>query len=90
MQEALTNVLKHAEAAGVNILLERRRSMLCMAIEDNGVGFDPQAAAHKRAGRRRLGLVGMQERASLAGGTVEIESAPGAGTTVFVRVPLAR
>lgn len=88
VQEALTNVLKHARASAVSILLEQRRDELRLVIEDNGVGFNPQAPAHRRSGRRRLGLVGMQERATLAGGGLEIESAPGAGTTIYVRIPL--
>jgi PAS domain S-box-containing protein len=89
VQEALTNILKHAGAQTVNILVERRRTELRVAIEDDGRGFDPKSPAHRRSGRRRLGLVGMQERATLAGGSVEIESAPGHGATIFLRIPLS-
>ena len=56
-------------------------------IEDDGVGFDTDAA-HKTGSDRGLGLIGMSERAAIIGGTVEIESSPGKGTTVYVRVPL--
>ena len=87
-QEALTNVLRHAQARRVSVLLERRPDLVSLIVEDDGAGFD--AAAVFQAARRRgkLGLLGMQERVALAGGTIEIESTPGAGTTVFARIPL--
>ena len=86
VQEALTNVLKHARASAVSIVLERQRTYLRLAVEDNGVGFDLQAV---RDGPR-LGLVGIRERAALAGGSVEIETAPNAGTTLYVQIPVQR
>lgn len=89
MQEALTNVLKHAKASAVSVLLERRHAQLRVIIEDNGIGFDEDVLTHRPGDGRRLGLVGMKERAALAGGWVEIETAPGAGTTLFVQIPLA-
>jgi two-component system, chemotaxis family, CheB/CheR fusion protein len=87
-QEALNNTHKHARASRVSILLERRNTDAVLIIDDDGVGFeiDEQAAT---AGRERgLGLLGMRERAAVIGGTLEIESHPGRGTSVFVRVPL--
>jgi signal transduction histidine kinase len=81
-------VLKHAGASAVNIVLERRRAELRIIIEDNGVGFQPEAIGDSDGGRRRLGLVGIHERALLAGGRVEIESAPGEGTTLYVKIPI--
>ncbi len=85
-QEALTNVTRHANAKRVSVLLERRPELISLIIEDDGVGFD--AGNQASAAQGKLGLLGMRERVTLAGGTLEIESTPGAGTTVFVRVPL--
>ena len=59
-----------------------------LIVEDNGRGFDAQAVLKAPDAHGRLGLLGMQERVILANGTIEIESTPGAGTTVFVRIPL--
>jgi len=85
-QEALTNVTRHANAKRVSVLLERRPDHVSLIVEDDGVGFD--AAIQAFAAQGKLGLLGMRERVILAGGTLEIESTPSAGTTVFVRVPL--
>ena len=84
-QEALNNVLKHANARRVAVILECRDNQLVLVIEDDGVGFDKETAG---AAERGMGLIGMQERAALIGGTLEIEAGPGAGTTIFVRAPL--
>lgn len=83
-QEALTNVVRHAHASRVVVELRQRGSTLRLSIRDDGVGFDVQAAAHGA----NLGLVGMQERVLLVDGKLTIESAPGHGTTVRVRLPL--
>ena len=83
-QEALTNVAKHANATNVEIILERRGSYVSLVIEDNGKGFDP---ATEESGHG-FGLLGMRERAALVGAAVEIESSPGAGTTIFVRMTI--
>lgn len=88
VQEALTNVLKHAQASTVSVILERRLKELQLIIEDNGVGFDPNAVDSQEEGRRSLGLIGMKERAALVGGWVDLETAPGVGTTVYVHIPL--
>ena len=85
-QEALTNVTRHANAKRVSVLLERRPDLVSLIVEDDGGGFD--AGNQASAAQGKLGLLGMRERVTLAGGTLEIESTPGAGTTVFVRVPL--
>ncbi|HKX30280.1 MAG TPA: ATP-binding protein [Blastocatellia bacterium] len=85
-QEALNNVSKHARAGQVDVILESRGGQIILIIEDDGVGFDPQAQADADAAAKGLGLVGMRERAMLAGGTLEVESSPGQGTTVFVRL----
>jgi PAS domain S-box-containing protein len=83
-QEALNNIAKHACARHVEIILERRSEQVSLIVEDDGVGFDP---AEMDGQRRGFGLLGMQERAALVGATVQIESAPGEGTTIFVRTP---
>jgi signal transduction histidine kinase len=86
-QEALNNVAKHAEATSVDMLLERRGDNVVLIVEDNGRGFDHDEA-HAPDGVRGMGLVSMRERAALVGGSIEIESAAGGGTTVFVRTPV--
>jgi signal transduction histidine kinase len=83
VQEALTNVVKHAEATAVSILLVRRDGIVTAVVEDDGSGFDPEAA---RADS--LGLEGMRERVALHDGRLTLESAPGSGTTLRVEVPL--
>lgn len=84
-QEALNNVAKHAEASHVSVLLERRADEVRLIVEDDGTGFDTDAARLRYTG---MGLAGMRERATSVGGSVEVESAPREGTTVFVRIPL--
>ncbi len=83
VQEALTNIVKHARASQVSILLASRPSSVTAVIEDDGVGFDLASA---RADG--LGLVGMRERVSLLGGRLAIETTPEAGTTCRAEVPL--
>lgn len=85
VQEALTNVVRHARATRADVLLERRGDRLVAIVEDDGAGFDPETAVQNG----RLGLFGMRERAEMLGGALAIESAPGAGTTVFVELPYA-
>jgi signal transduction histidine kinase len=83
VQEALSNVVKHAGAEHVSIVLAQRDAWVAATIDDDGRGFD-QAVVREDA----LGLVGMRERLGLVGGTLEIESSPGSGTTVAAQVPL--
>ncbi len=61
-----------------------KRDLIVLIIEDDGVGFNPKLKKNRSRG---LGLIGMEERAALVGGTFEIESAPKQGTTIFIRVP---
>ncbi|MBI3910284.1 MAG: sensor histidine kinase, partial [Armatimonadetes bacterium] len=89
VQEALTNVARHAHAKHVSIVLKRQRTSVLAIIEDNGVGFDVAQVVSAPARDGRLGLFGMQERAALLGGTLTIESSPATGTTVFVEIPVA-
>ena len=84
-QEALTNVAKHSRAEHVDVILERQADQVVLIIEDDGVGFDPGDVGMTRQG---LGLSGMQERASLVGASIQIESAAGEGTTILVRMPV--
>ncbi|MBN1584412.1 MAG: GAF domain-containing protein [Anaerolineae bacterium] len=88
VQEALTNVAKHAGAQNISVLLENRKSSVMLIVEDDGCGFDVMGVMDSYAREERLGLYGMRERASLLGGTLTIESTPNVGTTVFVEIPL--
>jgi signal transduction histidine kinase len=81
VQEALTNVIRHAHATRVDVLLERRGDRLAAIVEDNGIGFD---VAQSQTGR--LGLFGIRERAEMLGGTLLIESSERGGTTLVVEV----
>ena len=90
VQEALTNIARHAQAQGVSVLLENRGTSVMLIVEDDGKGFDVAHVMGSRPHEKNLGLYGMRERAALLGGTLTIESTPGAGTTVFVEIPLGR
>jgi signal transduction histidine kinase len=82
IQEALTNIAKHSAASRVSILLQRKNSSVVAVVEDDGNGFDPRDTRPDA-----LGLAGMSERLSLAGGRLQVESSPGSGTTVVAEVP---
>ncbi len=81
-QEALTNIAKHSEAEYVKITLNQNNSAITLTIEDNGKGFDLQKALKQAAKGKSLGLLGMQERAELLGGSFRIKSTEGSGTLV--------
>ncbi len=83
-QEALTNVVRHANAATATVCLAQADSTVTLVVEDDGRGFDPEARA---ISSRRLGLVSMRERAADLGGRLSVTSAPGAGTVVRAQVP---
>jgi len=87
IQEALTNVARHAEAGQVSLVLDQRQDEIQVIVEDDGRGFDVEGVL-SRSERPALGILGMKERAGLLGGTLELESVPGKGTSVFVRFPL--
>ena len=89
VQEGLTNIVKHAlRPSNVSIVIRRPDATLQVIIEDNGCGFDVAATAAKLGAHRGLGLDGMRERLALIGGTLEIESTIGGGTTIFARIAL--
>lgn len=88
VQEALSNVARHAQAAQVTVSLDQVENQVWLKVCDNGVGFDPAQRPTDETGRG-LGLVGMRERAALIGGTCQIESKPGHGTCVTASLPLA-
>ena len=83
VQEALTNIVKHAQASVVSIVLARQTGAITALIEDDGRGFDRGGGTGQG-----LGLLGMGERLALLGGKLKIESGPGAGTTIVAEVPL--
>lgn len=86
VQEALSNVLRHARATHAEVSVVREPHALVLTVHDDGRGFDPQNAMSTEGGG--LGLFGMRERAGYVGGTVNITSAPGAGTRVRAEIPL--
>ena len=90
VQEALTNVARHAGANHVSVIVEQPDGEVGLIVEDDGRGFDADLLDARAHRERRLGLAGMRERAALAGGTVAVESRPGAGTTVYARLPMHR
>jgi signal transduction histidine kinase len=85
VQEAVTNVVRHARASRVDVLLERRGDRVLAMVEDDGVGFDPDRVPIGE----HFGLVGLRERAEALDGSLTVESGPGAGTTVVVEVASA-
>jgi two-component system sensor histidine kinase UhpB len=87
VQEALTNMMKHAGPCRASVLLEQRASEIKLIVEDSGTGFD--ATDSKHDGPVRLGLLGIRERLRLVAGTLDVETAPGSGTTLFMQIPLS-
>jgi signal transduction histidine kinase len=84
VQEALSNVAWHAQAQHVAVRLAHSPGELCLSVHDDGLGIGPEPLANPKS----LGLLGMRERARLLGGEMDISGAPGAGTTLLVRIPL--
>jgi PAS domain S-box-containing protein len=89
VQEALTNTAKHAGARTASVVLRQRRDVVQAIVADDGCGFDVDTALRAPATWGHLGLHGMRERAALLGGSVTIESTPGEGTTIYVRIPIS-
>jgi PAS domain S-box-containing protein len=86
VQEALTNILRHAQATRVGVAMKEEDGMFVLTVTDNGRGITPA----EKLSRESLGLLGMQERAHLIGGSMDIVGLKGSGTTLHVRIPLAR
>ncbi|MDH3460412.1 MAG: PAS domain-containing sensor histidine kinase [Burkholderiaceae bacterium] len=86
VQEALTNIARHAQASAAHIETQRRASEVVLTVQDNGVGFTGQAILREDS----HGLVGMRERAFMLGGAMEIGNLPGGGTRITVRLPVHR
>ena len=89
-QEALTNATRHAEAAIVTVELRKVGDDLHLVVSDDGRGFDVAAARKRAMEGGSLGLLSMQERVALAGGDLNIDSTPGGGTRIRVRLPFKR
>jgi two-component system sensor histidine kinase UhpB len=87
-QEALTNVIRHAGARGVDIELTCEKERMTLVVHDDGHGFDVADARRRAAIGASHGLMSMQERVALVGGDLEIDSTPGRGTSVRARLPL--
>lgn len=87
-QEALNNVARHAQASQAEVKIQKLDGAICMKIKDNGKGFPAERVLHTKKSKR-LGLLGMRERLEMVGGNFTVASAPGNGTTVFARIPLA-
>ncbi|MBI4319034.1 MAG: sensor histidine kinase [Chloroflexi bacterium] len=88
VQEAITNITRHSQASTATIRLAFDESDVRASIEDDGIGFDVERTLRSRDSERGLGLLGMEERIALLGGTLSIESTPGKGTRVTLRVPV--
>jgi two-component system sensor histidine kinase UhpB len=87
-QEAITNIVRHADATLATIHLTRENSHICLRIEDDGYGFDVVQTPHQAVHLQHFGLLGMRERAELVGGAVTLASQPGRGTCLEVTLPL--
>ncbi|MEN3370014.1 MAG: hypothetical protein V7609_2157 [Verrucomicrobiota bacterium] len=87
-QEAITNAIRHAGATTLTVEVRQSDSSLSLVVQDDGVGFDVAKAEARAAQGASLGLIGIKERAALAGGRTRIVSSPGKGTTVEIHLPL--
>jgi len=89
IQTALDNVAKHADASRITVNLCKRADTIHLEISDDGKAFDVKRALRFKGGKH-LGLIDMRERAEMLGGTFQIESKPGKGTTIRTQIPLHR
>ncbi len=89
VQEALTNIAKHAKATRAKVTMQRQDGRLQVIVQDNGVGFDVASVLRRPDETKRLGLVGMMERAAMLSGKLTVESKPKRGTKVVLEVPIS-
>lgn len=89
VQEAFNNILKHANAKEVTLQIVGYADKWILTIEDDGAGFDATAVSQKRSGKGGLGLVSLRERVEFLGGELEINSAPGQGTSLVIEIPIS-
>jgi len=87
VQEALTNIAKHASATRCDVRLRCVDDTFTLVVEDDGVGFEPGQREPVGSRDHRLGLIGIRERAAALGGTTRVETAPGRGTRLIVEMP---
>jgi signal transduction histidine kinase len=87
VQEAINNIANHAAAQHASVLIEFRDSEVEVVVEDDGRGFDPASVFDAGDSERGFGLLGMKERATLAEGTLDIDSQPGRGTRITITMP---
>jgi PAS domain S-box-containing protein len=87
LQETLWNVERHARARHVTVCLRQRGHLVQLAVTDDGIGFDPNRYPARQKGKGSLGLLGMRERTTSVGGALEVQSAPGQGTTIRAQIP---
>lgn len=90
VQEALTNIAKHARASHARVSIYQEDSELVVTVEDNGIGFKVNNILRHPDENKRLGLLGMMERAAMLSGTLSIDSKPGKGTKIQVRIPMPK
>lgn len=90
VQEALTNIAKHAKASYAHVSIHQEDSELVVTVEDNGIGFKVSNILKHPDENKRLGLLGMMERAAMLSGTLNIDSKPGKGTKIQVRIPMPK
>ena len=90
VQEAVSNALRHARAATIRVTLRDEPDALRLTIEDDGVGFDLEAVTQRIKRGEHLGLLGMTERVRSAGGMITLDSRPGGGSRIDVRIPFVK
>jgi len=88
LQEAITNARKYSKGAPIHVRLIQGEALIVGQVEDEGPGFDLQTVMSNYATKTSLGLLNMQERASLVGGQLKIDTAPGKGTLISLAIPI--
>jgi two-component system sensor histidine kinase DegS len=90
VQEAVNNALRHAQASNIRVTLSEEANALRLIVEDDGIGFDREAVAQRTKRGEHLGLLGMTESVHSAGGELLLDSRPGSGSRIEVRIPFVR